>query len=212
MRNLQMETLGEVLRGNILVHNHCYRAEEMAVMLDIAAEFGYKVTAFHHAIEAYKIADLLAKNNVCAAMWPEWWGFKHEAYDMVEENIVMVDQAGACAIIHTDDAITIQHLNQEAAKAMAAGNKANYDISRADAVQWITLNPAKALGIADQTGSLEIGKMADVVIWDGDPFSVFTKAEKVFIDGALMFDRLNSDFQPVLDFDLGVLDPEGERL
>jgi imidazolonepropionase-like amidohydrolase len=212
MRNLQMETLGEVLRGNILVHNHCYRAEEMAVMLDIAAEFGYKITAFHHAIEAYKIADLLAKNNVCAAMWPEWWGFKHEAYDMVEENIVMVDQAGACAIIHTDDAITIQHLNQEAAKAMAAGNKANYEISRAHAIQWITLNPAKALGIADQTGSLEIGKMADIVIWNGDPFSVFTKAEKVFIDGALMFDRLNSDFQPVLDFDLGVLDPEGERL
>jgi imidazolonepropionase-like amidohydrolase len=95
---------------------------------------------------------------------------------------------------------------------MAVGNKANYEISRADAIQWITLNPAKALGVADQTGSLEIGKMADVVIWDGDPFSVFTKAEKVFIDGALMFDRLNSDFQPVLDFDLGVLDPEGERL
>ena len=212
VRDLQLETLGEVLRGNILVHNHCYRAEEMAVMMDIAVEFGYKVTAFHHAIEAYKIADLLAKNKVCAAMWPEWWGFKHEAYDMVEENIVMVDHAGACAIIHTDDAITIQHLNQEAAKAMAAGNNANYDISRAHAIQWITLNPARALGIADQTGSLEVGKMADVVIWDGDPFSVFSKAEKVFIDGALMFDRLNDKYQPVLDFDLGVREPEGERL
>jgi len=212
LRDLQMETLAEVLRGNILIHNHCYRAEEMAVMLDIADEFNYKITAFHHAIEAYKVADVLASKKVCAAMWPEWWGFKHEAFDMVEENIVMVDAAGACAIIHTDDPITIQHLNQEAAKAMAAGNKANYNISRAHAIQWITLNPAKALGIADQTGSLETGKMADVVIWDGDPFSVFTKAEKVFIDGALIYDRLNNEFQPVLDFDLGILDPEGERL
>jgi imidazolonepropionase-like amidohydrolase len=212
VRDLQLETLGEVLRGNILVHNHCYRAEEMAVMLDIAAEFGYKVTAFHHAVEAYKIADLLAANNVCAAMWPEWWGFKHEAYDMVEENLAMVDQAGACAIIHTDSAITIQHLNQEAAKVMAAANKASYDINRAHAIQWITLNAARALGIAEQTGSLEVGKMADVVIWDGDPFSVFTRAEKVFIDGALMYDRMNNEFMPVSDFDLGILDPEGERL
>ncbi len=212
VRDLQLETLGEALRGNILVHNHCYRAEEMAVMLDIAAEFGYKVTAVHHAVEAYKIADILARENVCAAMWPEWWGFKHEAYDMVEENVVMVDQAGACAIIHTDSAITIQHLNQEAAKAMAAGNRAHYNISRAHAIQWVTLNPARALGIADQTGSLEVGKNADVVIWDGDPFSVFTRAEKVYIDGALMFDRQNSAFQPVSDFDLGILDPQGERL
>jgi imidazolonepropionase-like amidohydrolase len=212
LRDLQLETLGEVLRGNILVHNHCYRAEEMAVMLDIAKEFGYKVTAFHHAIEAYKIPDLLAANNVCVAMWPEWWGFKHEAFDMVEENIVMVDAAGACAIIHTDDAITIQHLNQEAAKAMAAGNKAGYDINRARAMQWITLNPARALGIDTQTGSLEVGKMADLVVWDGDPFSVFSKAEKVFIDGALMYDRNNENRQPVSDFDLGILDPQGERL
>ena len=212
MRDLQLETLGEVLRGNILVHNHCYRAEEMAVMLDIAREFGYRVTAFHHAIEAYKIADLLAASDVCAAMWPEWWGFKHEAFDMVEENVVMVDHAGACAIIHTDSAITIQHLNQEAAKVMAAGNKAGYEITRAHAIQWITLNAAKALGIAEQTGSLEVGKMADIVLWDGDPFSVFSKAEKVFIDGALMYDRLDSNRQPVTDFDLGILDPQGERL
>ena len=211
-RDLQMETLGEVLRGNILVHNHCYRAEEMAVMLDIAREFNYQVTAFHHAIEAYKIADMLAKNKVCAAMWPEWWGFKHEAFDMVEENVAMVDHAGACAIVHTDSAITIQHLNQEAAKVMAAGRKAGYQIDRGRAIQWITLNAAKSLGIDKQTGSLEIGKMADVVLWDGDPFSVFTRAEKVFIDGALMYDRLDSARQPVTDFDLGILEPSGERL
>ena len=211
-RDLKLETLAEVLTGNILVHNHCYRAEEMVVMLDIAREFGYRVTAFHHAIEAYKIADILAKNNVCAAMWPEWWGFKHEAYDMVEENVAMVDHAQACAIIHTDDAITIQHLNQEAAKVMAAGRKAGYPISRGEAIKWITLNPARSLGIADRTGSLEVGKMADVVLWDGDPFSIFSKSEQVYIDGALMYDRNNPAYQPVTDFDLGIIDPEGERL
>ncbi len=211
-RDLQLETLVEVLRGNILVHNHCYRGEEMAVMLDIAKEFGYRITAFHHAIEAYKVADILAENGVCAAMWPEWWGFKHEAFDMVEENVVMVDQAGGCAIVHSDSAITIQHLNQEAAKIMAAGRGAGYQIDRAQAIKWITLNPARALGIAEQTGSLEPGKMADLVIWDGDPFSIYTKTEKVFIDGVLVYDRNNKNRQPVTDFDLGIVDPGGERL
>ncbi|MFQ5645262.1 MAG: amidohydrolase [Thiogranum sp.] len=173
LRDLQLETLAGVLRGEILVHNHCYRGEEMAVMIDIAREFGYRVTAFHHAVEAYKVADLLATNDICAVMWPAWWGFKHEAFDMVEENLALVHAAGACAIIHSDSAITLQHLNQEVAKALAAGVKAGFDISRADAVRWITLNPAKALGIDRQTGSPEVGKMADIVLWDGDPFSVF---------------------------------------
>lgn len=211
-RDLQMETLAEVLRGNILIHNHCYRGEEMAVMIDIAKEFGYKITAFHHAVEAYKVADLLAANDICAALWPEWGGFKHEAYDMVEENVAMVDKAGACAIVHTDSPLLIQRMNQEAAKVMAAANKNGYQIDRGHAIQWITINPAKAIGVADQTGSLEAGKMADVVLWDGDPFSIYTKAEKVFIDGAEVYDRHNGDLQPVTDFDLGILDPQGERL
>lgn len=211
-RNLQLETLAEVLKGNILVHNHCYRGEEMAVMIDIAKEFNYKITAFHHAVEAYKVADILADNDVCAAMWSEWWGFKHEAFDMVEENVAMVDAAGACAIVHTDSPIGIQHMNQETVKIMAAANKSGYDISHAHAIKWITLNAAHALGIEHQTGSLEIGKMADVVLWDGDPFSVYTRAEKVFIDGAQVYDLNNKALHPTTDFDLGILDPEGERL
>jgi imidazolonepropionase-like amidohydrolase len=211
-RDLQLETLAEVLRGNILVHNHCYRAEEMAIMLDIAREFGYRIAAFHHAVEAYKVADLLAANDVCAAMWPEWWGFKQEAFDMVEENAALVDRAGACAIIHSDSAVTAQFLNQEAAKVMAAAGKAGMPVSRAHAVTWITYNAAKALGIAGRTGSIEPGKLADAVLWDGDPFSVYTRAEKVFIDGALVYDRLDRGRQPVTDFELGILDPLGERL
>ena len=212
LRDLQLETLAEVLRGNILVHNHCYRGEEMAVMIDIAREFDYRVTAFHHAVEAYKVADILAEHDICAAMWPEWWGFKHEAYDMVEGNVAMVDAAGACAIVHSDSAITVQHLNQEAAKAMAAGIDAGYNITRAHAVNWITSNPARALGIDALTGSLEVGKMADLVLWDGDPFSVYSKTEKVFIDGVLIYDRLDETRQPVTDFDLGIIDPTDERL
>jgi len=211
-RDLNLETLSEVLRGNILVHNHCYRAEEMLVMIDIAKEFGYKISAFHHAVEAYKVADVLAKENICAAVWADWWGFKHEAFDQVKENAAMVENAKACSIIHSDSAIGIQHLNQEASKAMAAGNKNGLALQPKDAIKWITANPAKAMGIEDKTGTLEESKMADIVIWSHNPFSIYAKAEKVFIDGALMYDRDDRTKQPVSDFDLGITDPEGERL
>ncbi|WP_193164824.1 amidohydrolase [Microbulbifer hainanensis] len=210
-RDLQLETLAGVLSGQILVQNHCYRGEEMAVMMDIAKEFGFHIAAFHHAVEAYKVADLLAENNVCAAMWADWWGFKHEAFDMTEANIAIVDHAKACAMIHSDSAIGIQHLNQEVAKAMTAGRRAGFDIQPKDAVVWMTMNPAKALGIAEQTGSLEKGKMADVVVWSRNPFSVYAHAEKVYIDGELMYDRNNKKRQPRSDFELGILDPEGVR-
>ncbi|MET1254145.1 amidohydrolase [Aliikangiella maris] len=211
-RDLNLESLAGVLSGEILVHNHCYRAEEMVVMIDIAKEFNYKISTFHHAVEAYKIADVLAKNDICAAMWADWWGFKHEAYDSVKENVAMVERAKACAIVHSDSPIGIQHLNQESAKAMAAGNKRGAQILPQDAIRWITLNPAKALGIADQVGSIEKGKMADIVIWNQNPMSVYAKAEQVYIDGALMFDRQNLKSNAVSDFDLGIKEPAGERL
>ena len=205
-RNLRNETLVGVLDGKILVHNHCYRADEMATMINISEEFGYKVSTFHHGVEAYKIADLLADEGVCAALWADWWGFKHEAYDMSIANIAIVDQARdgtGCAIVHSDSASGIQRLNQEAAKALAAGRRAGFDISEGRAMTWITKNPAKSLGILDQTGTLEQGKDADLVIWSGNPFSVYTKAEQVYIDGALTFDK-DSNFMPHTDFDLGI--------
>jgi imidazolonepropionase-like amidohydrolase len=188
-RDLQMETLAGVLDGEILVHNHCYRADEMASMINLSKEFGYRITSFHHAVEAYKVRDLLAANNVCASMWADWWGFKLEAYDGIKENIALVNEAKGCAIVHSDDPNGMQRLNQEAAKAMAAGRRAGMTISREDAVRWLTLNPARALGIDKMTGSLEVGKNADVVIWSADPFSVYARAEQVFIDGARLFDR-----------------------
>ena len=205
-RDLRNETLVGVLDGEILVHNHCYRADEMATMINISEEFGYKVSTFHHGVEAYKIADLLADEGICAALWADWWGFKHEAYDMSIANIAIVDQARGgtgCAIVHSDSASGIQRLNQEAAKALAAGRRAGFSISEGRAMMWITKNPAKSLGILDQTGTLEQGKDADIVIWDGNPFSVYTKAERVYIDGALAFDKA-SNFMPHTDFDLGI--------
>ena len=203
MRDLRLETLVGVLNGEILVHNHCYRGDEMSVMLEIAKEFGYKISAFHHAVEAYKVGDLLAEADTCAAMWADWWGFKMEAYDGIRENAALVDKAGACAIIHSDNALGIQRLNQETAKVMGAAARVGIDIPPQHAIQWITSNPAKSLGVADQTGTLEAGKMADVVVWDGNPFSVYTKAERVYIDGALAFERGNDAVNPVTDFTLG---------
>ncbi len=202
-RDLRLETLAGVLDGEILVHNHCYRADEMSVMIDIAKEFGYTISAFHHAVEAYKIGDLLAESDTCAAMWADWWGFKMEAYDGIRENAAIVDKAGACAIIHSDSGIGIQRLNQETAKVMGAAARVGIDIAPEHAIQWITKNPAKALGVADVVGTLEAGKMADVVMWSGNPFSVYTRAEQVYIDGALAYDRNDPGVNPVTDFSLG---------
>ena len=213
-RDLEMETLAGVLKGEILVHNHCYRADEMATMIDIAKEFNYKITAFHHGVEAYKIADLLADNGICGALWADWWGFKHEAYDMVQANIAIVDQARngtGCAIVHSDDAIGIQHLNQEASKALSAGRRAGFEISEARAMKWITSNPARAAGIYDQTGSLKVGKNADVVVWSKNPFSVYALAEKVLIDGAIAYDR-EKNLLPASDFDIGIMSPNKNRI
>jgi len=203
-RDLQLDTLAGVLKGEILVENHCYRADEMAQMIDIANEFGYHIAAFHHAVEAYKIADLLAKNSICVATWANWWGVKLEMYDAIEANAPLVAAApGGCAIIKSDDPDLIQRLNQEAAAALAAGRAAGLQISEAEAIRWITANPAKALGIAAQTGSLEAGKRADVVVWDRDPFSVYAKPQRVWIDGAVTYDIADPRFQAKSDFELG---------
>src|SRR5258708_7238194 len=208
-RNLQLETLMGVLDGEIRIQNHCYRADEMATMIDISKEFGFKIASFHHAVEAYKIRDLLVANDICASMWADWWGFKLEAYDGIMQNIALVHEAGGCAIVHSDSADGIQRLNQEAAKAIRAGADAGITIARADAVKWLSINPAKALGIDKVTGSLEPGKNADVVIWSGDPFSAYAHAERVFIDGAQVFDRADTGRGPRSDFQLGILGVPG---
>jgi imidazolonepropionase-like amidohydrolase len=202
-RDLQLDTLVGVLKGKILVQNHCYRADEMAQMIDISKEFGYHVQTFHHAVEAYKIADLLKANDVCVTVWANWGGFKLEAYDAIEENAALVHKAGACVTIHSDDPNLAQRLNQEAAEALSAGRRAGLDIPEREAIEWITRNAAKELGLLDQTGTLETGKRADVVIWDKDPFSIYALTQKVYIDGGLAYDRHDPHFQAKSDFMVG---------
>ncbi|PJK03763.1 amidohydrolase [Lysobacteraceae bacterium NML71-0210] len=210
-RDLKQETVAATLNGDILVHNHCYRADEMAIMLDLAKEFGFRISAFHHGVEAYKLADRLAAEGVCAALWADWWGFKMESFDGIQENLLLVDRApGSCAIVHSDSGEGIQRLNQEAAKIMANGRRIGIDITPEHAIRWLTINAAKSMGIDHLTGSLEPGKMADVVLWNGNPFSSYALAEQVYIDGAKLYDRADARLQPKSDFLLGQELMQGE--
>ncbi len=202
-RDLNLETLAEALRGNILVHMHCYMADEMMQLIDVSKEFGYKIRSFHHAVEAYKIADVLAKEGIAVSMWADWGGVKMEMMDGIRANMAIVNAAGALTIMHSDDASGSQRLNQEAAKAMAAGRAAGIPVTDEDAIKWMTINPAWAIGLDDKIGSLVAGKNADVVLWSGNPFSVYTRAEKVWIDGAMLFDRTDPRQQWRTDFELG---------
>ena len=202
-RDFATAALAQVLRGEILVQNHCYRADEMLVRLDLFAEFGTAPRAFHHAVEAYKIRDRLAQAGVGAVVWADWAGIKMELVDAVPANAALLDQAGVRVALHSDSPYDIQHLNQEAAKAMAAGNRAGVPVAREAALRWITANPAWILGIDARVGTLEPGKDADLVVWSGDPFSVYTHAEQVYIVGRSEFDREHPG-APRSDFELGL--------
>ncbi len=203
-RDLKLDTLAGVINGDIRVNIHCYRADEMAIMLDLAKEYHFKIAAFHHGVEAYKIADKLAAEGVCAALWADWWGFKMEAFDGIQENVALVDRVpGSCAIVHSDSDEGIQRLNQETAKIIANAGRIGIPITPEHAIQWLTMNPAKAMGILEQTGTLEAGKMADVVMWNGSPFSSYAQAEQVYVDGARLYDRHDPARQPKSDFLLG---------
>lgn len=203
-RDLMLETLGGALNGEIKVHIHCYRADEMIQMIDLSHEFGFKIAAFHHALEAFKIAPLLAREKIAVVTWAgDWSGYKMEAYDSVMENAAFVEKAGGITAMHSDDVRLMQHLNQEAARAMTAGREAGLGTTPEDAIAWITLNPARIIGIDDKTGSLEPGKAADVVLWSADPLSVYSLPDLVFIDGALAYDRAAPGVLPRSDFELG---------
>src|SRR5690606_19817110 len=150
--------------------------------------------------EAYKIADLLREHDVCAAVWPDWWGFKREAEDGIRENAAFVDAAGGCAILHSDIPVLGNLLNIEAAKAAAAGRRAGLDLPPERVIRWITSNPARALGLGDRIGRIAPGYAADLVLWSGDPFSVRSHVRTVMVDGVTL---VEDGRRPLSDFELG---------
>lgn len=203
-RDFALETVAAAMDGTIKIHIHCYRADDMLQMIDLSHEFGFKITAFHHALEAFKIAPTLAKEGIAVVTWAgDWSGYKMEAYDSIMENAAFVERAGGLVAMHSDDVMLMQHLNQEAARAMTAGREAGLGTTPEQAIRWVTLNPAKIIGVADRTGSLEVGKMADLVLWNTDPFSVYALTDQVYIDGVLMRDRAAPPTNPQSDFELG---------
>jgi imidazolonepropionase-like amidohydrolase len=202
-RDLELDTLAAVLNGDMPVHMHCYRAADMVAMLGVAKEFGFHITAFHHAVEAYKIPRQLGQAGTCVAVWADWWGFKMEILDAIRENAAMVDAAGGCVMMHSDSPIVGQRLPIEAAKSAAAGRRAGIVLPPEHLIAWVTSTPAKALGLGDRIGTLAPGFNADVVIWSGDPFSIYSHADQVFIDGALAYDRAAPGRPRHSDFDLG---------
>src|SRR5499433_3118283 len=182
-KDLRLEALADVLRGKLLVQIHCYRADEFLTEMAIAQEFGYKIRAFHHALEAYKVADKIAANGVAIATWPDWWGFKYEAWDGIPWNAVISLHKGARVALKSDSGDVTRRLNQEAGKII------HYGVSENDALKMITLNPAWIIGVDDRVGSLDVGKDADISIWNEYPLSSTALVDKVLIDGDVFFDR-----------------------
>ena len=194
--------LAAAMRDEILVQVHCYRADDMLNMIQLSDEFGFKIRSFHHATSAYKIRDILAEREISVSTWADWWGFKLEAHDAILENLALISASGARAVVHSDSARDIQRLNQEAAKAYHAGLQANIALTEDEALRWITLNPAWTLGLDDEVGSITVGKRADLVVWDKHPFSVYSSARLVFVDGELRYDASRPQ-PPWSDFELG---------
>ncbi|MGA9641531.1 MAG: amidohydrolase [Terriglobales bacterium] len=182
--DLKLEALADVLNRKLMVQIHCYRSDEMLTEIAMAKEFGYNLRAFHHALEAYKIADVLAANNIGIATFADWWGYKQEAWDAIPWNAVMAMRKGVRVAIKSDSEDFTRRLNQEAAKTMRYGGA-----TEEEALKMITLNPAWIVGVDDHVGSIDVGKDADLVIWDGYPLSSYGVPEKVLIDGEVYFDR-----------------------
>jgi imidazolonepropionase-like amidohydrolase len=182
--DLKLEALADVLRGKLMVQIHCYRADEFETEIAMAKEFGYHIRAFHHALEAYKVPEKLAAENIGIATFADWWGYKHEAWDAIPWNAVIAMRKGVRVAIKSDSDDFARRLNQEAAKTMRYGGA-----TEEEALKMITLNAAWIVGVDDKVGSIEAGKDADLVIWDGYPLSSAAVPNKVLIDGDVYFDR-----------------------
>jgi len=183
-RDLRLEPLVEVLNGERYVHAHCYREDEILMLLRVAKEFGFKVRTFQHVLEGYKVADELAAAGAGASTFSDWWAYKVEAYDAIPYNAAMMTKRGVVVSVNSDDAAEATHLNQEAAKSMKFGG-----LTHDEALKLVTINPAIQLGIDKRVGSIDVGKDADLVIYNHDPLSAYAVAQKTIIDGRVLFDR-----------------------
>src|SRR5437870_7722556 len=183
-RDLRLEPLVEVLEGKRYVHSHCYRADEILMLLRVAKEFGFKVRTFQHVLEGYKVADEIAAAGAGASTFSDWWAYKVEAYDAIPYNAALMTRRGVVVPINSDDAEEATHLNQEAAKSMKFGG-----LTHDEALKLVTLNPAIQLGIDKRVGSIDVGKDADLVIYNHDPLSAYAVAQKTIVDGRVLFDR-----------------------
>jgi imidazolonepropionase-like amidohydrolase len=183
-RDLQLEPLVEILEGRRLVHAHCYRADEIIMILNLADEFGFKIKTLQHVLEGYKVAREIAAHGAGASSFADSWSYKIEAYDAIPHNAAVMTRAGIVVSINSDSDERARRLNIEAAKMMKYG-----DLSEDEALRLITINPAIQLGIQDRVGSIDVGKDADLAIWTAHPFSVYSRVETTFIDGDIFFDR-----------------------
>lgn len=183
-RDLQLEPLVEILEGKRLVHAHCYRADEIIMLLNVADEFGFKIKTLQHVLEGYKVAKEIAAHGAGASSFADSWSYKIEAYDAIPHNAAVMTRAGIVVSINSDSDERARRLNIDAAKMMKYG-----DLSEDEAMRLITINPAIQLGIQDRVGSIDVGKDADLAIWTAHPFSVYSRVETTFIDGDIFFDR-----------------------
>src|SRR4029078_4474822 len=183
-RDLQLEPLVEILEGKRYVHAHCYFASHILLFIDLANEFGFKVRTFQHVLEGYKVAKEIAQHGAGAPTFADSWAYKIEAYDAIAYNTAIMTRAGIVVSVNSDSDERARRLNIDAAKAMHFG-----DLTEEQALKLITLNPAIQLGIQNRVGSIEVGKDADLAIWNGHPFSVYSRVDTTFIDGDIFFDR-----------------------
>jgi imidazolonepropionase-like amidohydrolase len=183
-RDLRLEPLLEVLEGRRYVHSHCYRADEILMLLRVAKEFGFKVRTFQHVLEGYKVAEEIAAAGAGASTFSDWWAYKVEAYDAIPYNAALMTRRGVVVSINSDDPEEATHLNQEAAKTMKYGG-----LSELEALKLVTLNPAIQLGIDKRVGSIDVGKDADLVIYNHHPLSGYAVVQETLIDGRVYFDR-----------------------
>ncbi len=182
-RDLKLEALADVLRGKLYVQIHCYRSDEFLTEEAIAKQYGYKIRAFHHALEMYKVADKIAADQTAIATFADWWGYKDEAWDAIPWNAVISMRKGVRVALKSDSDDHIRRLNSEAGKMVHYGGA-----TEDEAIRMVTLNPAWIIGVDDHTGSIDVGKDADLVLWNKDPLSTYARAQKVYIDGDLFFD------------------------